>query len=361
MSLLAASKYSRNSEDRELEQQRQQLAGGGDEMCSLVLVRPDIEVDTVWAEYTANAKESWATMNADSLKSSWGSGFGSLFSSSDLNEQNTEIRYHRDVDIIAADGSELAMGEKVFLLVNRILNDKMSLPGYVYRYLIRKCIVRGSARDNEPSVPSSSPNCSCIADAHGVIKHVTATLLDVRKGLASSPALTEMCANAVEVLVFGELYDGVFQEIVQQTLEQHKRFVSKVECRETTLYRALDSGEERGESSYLSQSAIVFLEMLPRAHTTTEKLFYAVSFLESISEHFSNLFQDRCIDADTLLTMVCQHILAANEVNFHAEVAFVEEFARDEQLLCGKEGYALITLQASLHHLTACDENDYIA
>ena len=95
---------------------------------------------------------------------------------------------------------------------------------------------------------------------HGVIKHVKATLLEVRK-------------NAVEVLVFGELYEGVFEEIVQQTLEQHKRFVSKVECRETTLYRALDSGEERGESSYLSQSAIEFLEMLPRAHTTTITLF----------------------------------------------------------------------------------------
>ena len=156
MSLLAASKYSRKSEGEELEQQ--QLTG---EMCSLVLVRPDIEVDTVWAEYTASAKESWAMMNGDSLKSSWGSGFGSLFSSSDLNEQATEIRYHRDVDIIAADGSELAIGEKVFLLVNRILNDKMSLPGYVYRYLIRKCIVRGSACNNEANVPVSSPNYSC--------------------------------------------------------------------------------------------------------------------------------------------------------------------------------------------------------
>jgi hypothetical protein len=54
--------------------------------------------------------------------------------------------------------------------------------------------------------------------------------------------------------------------------------------------------------------------------------------------------------------MVCQHVVAANIQHLHAEVAFIEEFSRDEQLLSGKEGYALITLQASLHYLDSLDD-----
>jgi hypothetical protein len=101
----------------------------------------------------------------------------------------------------------------------------------------------------------------------------------------------------------------------------------------------------------VSQLAIVALQSLPPAHTPTEKLVYCVKFVECISIHFSTTYRGKCIDADTMLLMVCQHILVANVPHLHAEVAFIEEFSRDEQLLSGKEGYALITLQASLHYL----------
>ena len=67
--------------------------------------------------------------------------------------------------------------------------------------------------------------------------------------------------------------------------------------------------------------------------------------------------------------MVCQHlILIENQGSCNAQVAFLEEFARDEQLLRGREGYALVTLQASLHFLNMSadfhkdifqEENDY--
>jgi hypothetical protein len=106
----------------------------------------------------------------------------------------------------------------------------------------------------------------------------------------------------------------------------------------------------------VSQLAIVALQSLPPAHTPTEKLVHCVEFLECISLHFSTTYRGKCIDADTMLLMVCQHILVANVPHLHAEVAFIEEFSRDEQLLSGKEGYALITLQASLHYLDSLEE-----
>jgi hypothetical protein len=346
MGLVAATKYSHKSKEH------RELGLSGQETCSLVLVRPDVEVDPIWAKYAAEARETWEKVNVSSLKSSWGSLF-----SSDSNEQTVEIRYHRDIDIIAADGSELEMREKVFLLVNRILNDKTSLPGYVYRHLIRKCIVRGSTtKDCEVGDDRTR---SCRADARGVIKHVTATLLEVRKGLATSAVLTEMSATAVEVLVFGEMYDGVFADIVRETNEQRECFLSKVQALSLQSERPPSLDVKTSTKASLSRSAISSLKMMPDAHTSADKLFYAVQFLENVSVHFSTLFQgSRCIDADSLLKMVCQHIIAASEVNLHAEVAFIEEFSRDEQLLRGKEGYALITLQASLHYLNDVDEID---
>jgi hypothetical protein len=164
-----------------------------------------------------------------------------------------------------------------------------------------------------------------------------------------------MSAGAVEMLVFGELYSDVFGELVEQTRDQEESLLAKVE----SLYLKCGSTiQDSKQESHLSQSAITALKMLSKAHTPAEKLFYSVQFLECVSAHFSTLYQDRFIDADALLKMVCQHIVAANVINLHAEVAFIEEFSRDEQLLRGKEGYALITLQASLHYLDSIEHFD---
>lgn len=349
MGLVAASKYSHKSKDHG----KLELSGHD---CTLVLVRPDIEVDPIWADYVAEARDSWEKINNSSQRSSW-SSIGGLFSS-ETSEHTAEIRYHRDIDIITADGSELAMREKVLLLVNRILNDKMSLPGYVYRHLIRKCIVRGSTNGTSPEIceRQMTPTRSCRADAHGVIKHVTATLLEVRTGLASSPNLTEMSACAVEVLVFGEMYDGVYQEMLQETDEQYKNLLLKVQELHSDCRSEYSGGNTKNESD-LSESAISSLKMMSEAHTSVDKLFYAVQFLESVSAYFSATSEGN-MDADALLKTVCQHIIAISQINLYAEVAFIENFSRDEQLLRGKEGYALITLQASLHYLSEVQELD---
>jgi hypothetical protein len=327
---------------------------------TLVLVRPDIAVEPIWGEYANEARRSWELKHgASAHSSSSGFGLGSLFNT-DSSKDERNIRYHKDSDIVKADVSELPTRDKVFLLVNRILNDKLSLPGYQYRYLILKHKRRTMFGDEGSTVEvAEEPSIrSCRQDAHGIIKHVTATLLEVRPGLASSPTMTEMTACAVEILIFGDLYDDVFKEIIQLTEEKDDSLLSKVK----TLERKFDDGrttpvdKSNEASSSVSQSAIAALQSVPQAHTPTDKLSHCVEFLECVSAHFSSTFQGKCIDADTLLLMVCQHVVAANIHHLHAEVAFIEEFSRDEQLLSGKEGYALITLQASLHYLDSVDD-----
>ena len=390
MSLAAAAKFSHSSTSAVACQKERELKLPN----TLVLVRPDIAVDPIWSKYSNEARESWEKMNRESSRSSWGSGIGSLFASNAISGTVTperDSRYLRDSDIIKADASELAMRDKVFLLVNRILNDKLSLPGHVYRHLIRKHNER-AASDNkgaELQIPTFSqsiedvttmtkaPSRSFRQDAHGIIKHVTATLLDVRPGLASSPTMTEMSALSVEVLVFGELYNDVFGEIVHQTREQDENLIAKVEelCRRSDLPKGEAMNDNKSNVlTSISHPAIAALKSIPDARTPADKLFHCVQFLECVSAHFSILLEGNesncsdddvssddiscCIDADTLLKMVCQHIVAAKVKYLHAEVVFIEEFSRDEQLLRGKEGYALITLQASLHYLDSLETLD---
>ena len=369
MSLAAAANFSPNislpsSSSTKAEKERMLKLNN-----TLVLVRPDIDIHPIWSEYANEARELWEKKypNASSSsQSKW-----PLFSNTTDDQQN--MRYRKDLDIIKAESYELPMKEKVFLLVNRILNDKTSLPGYLYRHLILKHKRRMMFGEENPTPPEDAADDesiiqrSCRQDAHGITKHVTATLLEVRPGLASSPNMTELTASAVEVLIFGELYDDCFSEIILETEDKDDSLLAKVcelqkkcdEGRYENNTTSLDDEENETNndvSSSVSQLAIEALQCLPQAHTPTDKLLHCVEFLEYISEHFSSIYQGKIIDADGLLIMVCQHVVAAKLNHLHAEVAFIEEFSRDEQLLSGKEGYALITLQASLHYLDSVDD-----
>jgi len=187
-------------------------------------------------------------------------------------------------------------------------------------------------------------------DAHAVVKHVTATLLEVRPGFDASPKLTEMSATAVENLVFGELYRSVFDEIEEETREVDERLIYKI--------MEFDKLHQEPNWEDISSDALQALAMIPQAHSAGEKLRCAVMFLQHISEHVSSPDNYHTSDADSLLKMVCQHLVFAKVPHINAEISFIEEFARDEQLLRGKEGYALVTLQASLHFLNASKDLD---
>ena len=115
--------------------------------------------------------------------------------------------------------------------------------------------------------------------------------------------------------------------------------------------------------------ALKFIRILPESHTMNQKLCQCLQFLELIApssrlrvvtaENQPNLkVQTRTnnktsIGTHSLLKMVRQHIIVTKVPNLNAEIAFLEELARDDQLLRGKEGYALVTMRASLRFMNS--------
>ena len=329
----------------------------------VMLVRPAIRIDPAWHQICAQAQRSSPSSQTSSFSFN-------LFSSTDDIKHE---RYEKTSDIVDTEEDEIPTGEKVLLLVSRVLSDKQSFPGHVYRCLMHafrdRCEMRRKLVKEKEEFPhlceeeagkdfvsmgddvtvSVSPRARR-EDAHGVIKYITATLLEVRPGLASMPSITETTASVVEALVFGEIFDLVYEEIAQETIEKDKRLIEKIDNFEYERFGRV--GVPLVTEGLVSKSAIDELHRLPDMHTAVDKLRHCVVFLEMISEHFANASKaGAAMGADSLLKMVCQHIIAAKMSNINAEVAFLEEFARDEQLLRGKDGYSLVTLQAALHFL----------
>mmetsp|Transcript_3202 Transcript_3202/g.4941 ORF Transcript_3202/g.4941 Transcript_3202/m.4941 type:complete len:660 (+) Transcript_3202:191-2170(+) len=366
---VAAASYT--AQQIQLKEEKRIIALGEDgTKRKVLLVRPNISVDPIWEELTADAIRSSPTNSTRKT-------FGII-----PNTEGRQValaqkeRHQRDYDIVETDEYEIPTEDKVLLLVSRSLNDKYSLPGHVYRCLIQHYIDRCHQREKEKEdidiaekqsheveetelldvseikqkrlMDNDQSEASAIVcrdrrrDTHGVIKYVTATLLEARPGFASYPTITEMSASAVEGLVFGELYDSVFEEIMEETEHVDQVLIDKIHAFE--LKQTFDARS-------FSQPAVGAIKMLTSAHSAVDKLRHCVNFLELISEHFAG-----AITADSLLKMVCEHIIAAKVPHINAEIGFLEEFARDEQLLRGREGYALVTIQASLHFLNSCHD-----
>ena len=392
------------------------LGGGKEGSRAVMLVRPNVVVDPVWGELTDAAKRSHPKVLATTKRTLSGAGFLANHQAK-VADQAKIRRNEIDADIVNSDEYEIATPDKIVLIVSRSLNDRLSLPGHVYNKLIHEYRRRAEERKVEKAKISSDENITetkftdnndtagdnddddrscdgeneeeshfCRAlrqDAHGVIKHVTATLLEVRPGLGATSSLTELTASSVESLVFGELYDSVFEEICEETAQKDDALMTKMyefesehQARRKARMEEL-SGSRGGATDAddeddfvdcvefpiadenISVDALEALLSMSEAKSSVDKLEFCVKFLEAISVHFDQAAGGgKAVSADYLLKMVCEHIIVAKVPRLNAELAFLEEFARDEQLLRGKEGYSLVTLQASLHFLNASKDFD---
>jgi hypothetical protein len=366
---VAAGRHAGQQLQDKIEENRILALGDGTKQ-RVLLVRPNVIVDPEWADIYAQIRKSYPTDHSFNI---FPNG----------TKAAKRERYDREFDIVKTDEEELATEDKVLLLVSRQLNNRDSLPGHVYRALLKivrersdsrgpllaifeesNAVVKESNTREEDSQIAQSDDILQLRrarrqDAHAVIKYVTATLLEVRPGFSVSPGITELTATAVESLVFGEVYDVIIKEIEADFQIKDEALLEKIADFERQ--QGVPENEKNRCKYDGSQSALSALHHLPEAHSVADKLRYCTVFLERISDFFTESSDTgtasaKPMGADSLLKMVCQHLLLAKVPTINAQVAFIEEFARDEELLRGKEGYSLVTLQASLHFLNRSED-----
>jgi hypothetical protein len=335
--------------DDRIKESRVLSLGDGTNRQLLLLVRPSIQPpDASWELIFQEARRTYSGGRNSFVQS--------LFTHA--RHVATRDRYGREVDIVEVAESELPTSDKVLLLVSRILNNKNSLAGHVYRYLVeafriratQDCYSKLSSYDEHATMEArrhiiSGDGSSMIApvtrpqaadpipvssstrtrqDTHAIIKYITAALLETRPGLGCSDAMTEMTATAVESFVFGEVYDMVIAEIIAENATLDDRLLTKIRNFELRM-----EVEEIVDITNLpnrfvcSNMAVEALRCLPEAHTAVDKLRSCVYFLEEISESCSRT-GSQTFGADSLLPMVCQHIVAAKVPTINAEVSFLE-------------------------------------
>lgn len=336
---------------------------------TVLLVRPNVVIDPIWD-----------SICLDAVKSAPKSAY-----SRQQRRQNNQLH---DGDIVDTNEDEIDTKDKILLLVSRILNDGTSLPGYVLRFLVEsyndRCRNRAIICASNQSIIEPNPRARR-DDVHAIIKHVTATLLNIRPALGSSSRCTELTASAVESIVFGQIYDSVLEEIINETLSYDtalwRRITMLLKDHPELLEVQRLKPESKDHDAPATESTICIplacslamdtLKMVHQARSVSDKLHFCVKFIDTLSSHFSkvntdyNMREDKDIVnenllcADTLIQMVCQHIvLVENYGNLYAQIRFLEEFASDEQLVQGYDGYALVTIQAALHVLQEPQKGD---
>jgi len=277
----------------------------------------------------------------------------------------------------------LSVEEKILLLVSRTINTPSTPSAYLLSALLKAHAI--------------SPKRSIIADTHGVVHWLLLEVLRERPALLKSGRrIVLRTAISVDELVFGSVYDKVWEAMEDATRLREEGMRAKIidwranrkeagrmkSGEDCFFYDSDDESEEtenrsdvaaRGDRmnrkniKKLMEPPIQALKRLQESKTAVAKLCALVEVLEvtcemaSATEHSS----DSPAGADTLLHYLCRVIIFAienndedNKMNLFAEIMFVEEFARDDFLTQGKEGYALVTFQAAMHFVSELKAED---
>eukprot|EP00752_Nemacystus_decipiens_P005127 g4652.t1 len=211
-----------------------------------------------------------------------------------------------------------------------------------------------------------------LRDVHGVLRELTRAVLEWCPLLTASHEAQIQAVNCIDQRVFLETYGPVFGRMASTgaAREGDRSLARRVQREER-------SRAASGRPSLLSTcrpEVMSALRATGAARTGRDKLGFLVQAVEAASDALPEQ-----PTTDALIFSVCRHLAAATSVDVdaagdeisgvggggdgggdaqaalprpHAEVAFVEQFMRDESWVMGKEGYVLTTVIAALHVLS---------
>eukprot|EP00903_Cladosiphon_okamuranus_P008702 g8336.t1 len=230
-----------------------------------------------------------------------------------------------------------------------------------------------------------------LRDVHGVLRELTRAVLEWCPLLTASHDAQIQAVNCIDQRVFLETYGPVFGHIASSGAASDG---------DTSLARRVRREERsraaRGRPSLQSTCRAEVMSALRAAgaaRTGRDKLGFLVQAVEAANDALPEQ-----PTTDALIFSVCRHLAAATISNTvgaggeglgvgggrgrggggealggdvsgsgdaqpalprpHAEVAFVEQFMRDESWVMGKEGYVLTTVIAALHVLSDRNMSD---
>lgn len=202
--------------------------------------------------------------------------------------------------------------------------------------------------------------CDALRDVHGVLRELTQAILAWCPLLTVSDEAAIQAVNCIDQRVFAETYGPVYDRIASgQAGERDATLARRVRREE----RARKATGRPSLTAVCFPQALAALRAASAARTGRDKLGFFVQAVERISEALPAK-----ATTDALLWSLCRHLAAAvvtagvavgraeqsGRVDVsrpHADVAFVEQFVRDESWLMGKQGYVLTTVDAALHVL----------
>lgn len=204
--------------------------------------------------------------------------------------------------------------------------------------------------------------CDALRDVHGVLRELTRAVLAWCPLLTASDEAAIQAVNCIDQRVFSKTYGPVYGCIASgQALKRDAELLQLAQRDEQAR-----TTEGRPKLATMCRPQVLAaLSAAGAARTGRDKLRFLVEAVEKVSEALPPT-----ATTDTLLWSLCRHLAAATVVTAgvdiegtkgkgdgvplrrpHAEVAFVEQFMRDESWLMGKQGYVLTTVDAALHVL----------
>lgn len=246
--------------------------------------------------------------------------------------------------------------------------------------------VDGVPDDGERGGGGEDEACDALRDVHGVLRELTRAVLEWCPLLTASHEAQIQAVNCIDQRVFSETYGPVFGRIASSgTVHEDDRSLARRVRKEE---RSRAAGGQPSLLSTCRTEVMSALRAAGSARTGRDKLEFLVQAVERASDALTEQ-----PTTDALIFSVCRHLAAAASgvavdvggaslgaagdggssnrgasgsggdvqpalPRPHAEVAFVEQFMRDESWVVGKQGYVLTTVIAALHVLSDPDMSD---
>lgn len=216
---------------------------------------------------------------------------------------------------------------QVSLFVTSILFNIQTVPGILWGSFERLFADRQSGRMRA-------------LDVHGMTHELILAVFQYNPLLYQTDEIAIETVNCVDRVVFGSVYDSVFEYFVSESQSADDSLASKL-AGVGEVPRAHDLQAMRSLAS------------LQYARTSFDKMKCVTRFVEVIASPG--------LAADDLIPALCRSVLVGiNHLSLRifSELAFMDYFSRGDVAFYGKDGYSLTSLSAAVDWLARTDIRD---